>query len=186
MSEHASNGRTALVAVILLAAVVPPLTLGAQVPYERLVQAHAEPQNWLTYSGSYSSKRFSALDQINTSNVGDLSVEWVYQTSPGLVETTPIVVDGVMYLTEPPSTVPALDPVASGRVRRASFPGIQHPAQHELTSSCAASPVAENPESDVLDQDLRQVTGARAGEPVDLRAATRAVGDDRPVLRHLS
>ncbi len=80
------------------------------VPYERLVNSDAEPNNWLTYSGSYMSHRFSGLDQINKDNVADLAPAWVYQVkNPGLVETTPLVVDGVMYLTEPPSNVTALD-----------------------------------------------------------------------------
>lgn len=118
MSKYAATGRMTSLVVTLLVALIPSPTLQAQVPYERLVQADAEPQNWLTYSGSYSSERFSALDQINTSNVGDLSVEWVYQTSPGLVETTPVVVDGVMYLTEPPSTVTALDARTGRRLWR--------------------------------------------------------------------
>ena len=80
------------------------------VPYQRLVHSDSEPANWLTYSGSYMSHRFSALDQINKENVADLAPVWVYQVkNPGLIETTPLVVDGVMYLTEPPSNVAALD-----------------------------------------------------------------------------
>ena len=80
------------------------------VPYERLVHSDSEPANWLTYSGSYMSHRFSALDQINKENVAGLAPVWVYQVkNPGLVETTPLVVDGVMYVTEPPSNVAALD-----------------------------------------------------------------------------
>ncbi|SVC23254.1 uncharacterized protein METZ01_LOCUS276108, partial [marine metagenome] len=87
----------------------------AQVSYERLVNAAEDHDNWLTYSGTYRSERYSRLDQINTETVGDLKVIWAYQMQPainagnGLVETTPIVVDGIMYLTEPPSTVTALD-----------------------------------------------------------------------------
>jgi alcohol dehydrogenase (cytochrome c) len=89
-----------------------------RVPYQRLVNAASEPHNWLSYSGGYASERFSPLDQIDKENVGQLRVEWVYQTSPGLVETTPVVVDGVMYLTEPPSTVVALDARTGRRIWR--------------------------------------------------------------------
>ena len=87
----------------------------ADVSYERLVGAAEEPHNWLTYSGTYRSERYSPLTEINKENVGDLKVIWAYQMQPssrggaGLVETTPLVVDGIMYLTEPPSTVTALD-----------------------------------------------------------------------------
>ena len=87
----------------------------AQVPYQRIVNATDEPHNWLTYSGTYSGQRFSPLDEINRDNVDDLKVAWVYQYQKGLPsETSPIVVDGVMYLTESPATVTAVD-ARSGR-----------------------------------------------------------------------
>ena len=87
----------------------------AQVTFERLLNAAAEPQNWLTYSGSYASQRHTALRQIQPSNVGDLELKWVFQAqSLESFETTPLVVDGVMYLTEAPNTAVALD-AATGR-----------------------------------------------------------------------
>ncbi len=102
-----------LIIMLLLAGLA---TTGyADVGFERLVNAADEPQNWLTYSGSYRSERYSPLSQINKNNVADLKVIWAYQMQPpaivgaGLVETTPVVVDGTMYITEPPSTVTALD-----------------------------------------------------------------------------
>src|SRR5262245_39611443 len=86
-----------------------------QVSNERLLKADSEPQNWLTYSGSYKGWRHSRLAQINRQNVKDLKLAWVYQMPvTHRVETTPLVVDGVMYLSEPPSNVVALDP-ATGR-----------------------------------------------------------------------
>jgi alcohol dehydrogenase (cytochrome c) len=102
--------------LFLIAAVLSMrLDAVAQVPYERIVQAGSEPNSWLTYSGNYSSHRFSKLDEINSENVAQLKVAWVYQMRrAGLVEATPLVADGVMYVTEPPSTVTALD-IRSGR-----------------------------------------------------------------------
>ena len=101
------NRAVRLAMVMVLVSLAP---LFAQVPFERLVNSHLEPESWLTYSGSYDSHRFSHLDQITKDNVGNLSPKWVYQMRrPGLVETTPIVYDGVMYLTESPSNVTALD-----------------------------------------------------------------------------
>jgi alcohol dehydrogenase (cytochrome c) len=92
-----------------------PVFLTAQIPYERIARAESEPASWLTYSGSYRSHRFSPLKEIGPDNVAALRPTWVYQVKePGLVETTPVVADGVVYLTEPPSTVTALD-VRSGR-----------------------------------------------------------------------
>ena len=87
----------------------------AQVPYQRIVRADSDPSSWLTYSGNYQSHRFSPLTQIDRQNVAQLKPAWVYQMrNAGIVETTPIVADGVMYITEPPSTVTALD-VRTGR-----------------------------------------------------------------------
>ncbi len=105
-----------IVTVVFLVASIR--SVGAQVSYDRLVNADAEPHHWLTYSGNYASHRFSQLDEINVDNVHRLRVEWAYQVSSGLIETTPIVVDGVMYLTEPPSTVSALDARTGQRIWR--------------------------------------------------------------------
>ena len=86
------------------------LPVGAQVSYERLLHPEREPGNWLTYSGSYRSWRYSMLDQIRTDNARNLELKWVYQLdSLDKFEATPLVVDGVMYFSEPPSDVIALD-----------------------------------------------------------------------------
>jgi alcohol dehydrogenase (cytochrome c) len=87
-----------------------------QVTFDRLLHPEREPQNWLTYSGSNSSQRYSLLDQINPANVKNLELKWVFQArSLEKFENTPLVVDGVMYMTEAPNHVYALD-VRDGRV----------------------------------------------------------------------
>jgi alcohol dehydrogenase (cytochrome c) len=99
----------------LVAAALSSGPASAQVPYDRIVKAESEPASWLTYAGGYKSQRYTALDQINKQNVTQLRPLWVYQIrQAGIIETSPIVVDGVMYMTEPPSTVTALD-VRTGR-----------------------------------------------------------------------
>ncbi|MBS1808175.1 MAG: PQQ-dependent dehydrogenase, methanol/ethanol family [Acidobacteria bacterium] len=81
-----------------------------QVSFQRIVNADKEPGNWLTYSGNYQGHRFSSLAQITATNVARLKPIWVYQMrDPGKVESTPIVVDGVLYITEKPHVVTALD-----------------------------------------------------------------------------
>jgi alcohol dehydrogenase (cytochrome c) len=87
----------------------------AQVTFERLKNASSEPGSWLTYSGNYQGWRYSPLEQITRENVGRLRLAWVHQMQNAQIETTPLVVDGVMYLTEPPNDVVALDP-ETGRV----------------------------------------------------------------------
>ncbi len=82
---------------------------------DRLLNAESEPENWLMYSGNYKAQRYSALAQIDRRNVEELEIAWVHQLSVlDRAETTPLVVDGVMFITESPSTVIAVD-AASGR-----------------------------------------------------------------------
>lgn len=99
------------IAVFLLCGVLSP----AQITYERILKSAEEPRNWLTYSGNYDSWRYSKLAQINAANVKNLSMAWVVQMKTlEKVETTPLVVDGVMYFTEPPNAAHAID-AATGR-----------------------------------------------------------------------
>ena len=106
--------RTTLVALSLAVACLSDVT--AQVTFERLVAADQEPQNWLTYSGTNSGERHSRLEQVTPENVSELELEWVFQAqSLQVFETTPLVVDGILYLTEAPNTVGALD-ARTGRV----------------------------------------------------------------------
>ncbi|MGD0957805.1 MAG: PQQ-dependent dehydrogenase, methanol/ethanol family [Candidatus Acidiferrales bacterium] len=101
-----------LCGLILLALVLGSrLTSWAQnVTYDEILHAANHPENWLTYGGNYSSQRFSELKQVDTQNVGSLKMQWVYQLRrQGIFESSPIVVDGMMYVTEPPTTVTALD-----------------------------------------------------------------------------
>ncbi len=93
-----------------------PALLSAQVSFDRLLHTDREPQNWLTYSGSINGQRYSVLDKINTQNVKNLELKWVFQArSLEKFEATPLVVDGVMYVTEAPNHVFALD-AKTGRI----------------------------------------------------------------------
>ncbi|MEE2792293.1 MAG: PQQ-dependent dehydrogenase, methanol/ethanol family [Acidobacteriota bacterium] len=85
------------------------------VTWERLLNAADEPENWLMYSGTLDSQHYSGLDQVHNRNVGELELKWAYQI-PQLdrSETVPVVVDGVMFITEAPSNVVAVD-AATGR-----------------------------------------------------------------------
>src|ERR1700726_2939003 len=101
---------------LLLLALLVPFGLRAQVTPERLLHANDEPQNWLTYSGSYASQRHSLLKQVDPSNVKNLELKWVFQAqSLQKFETKPLVEDGIMYLTQSPNDIVALDP-KTGRV----------------------------------------------------------------------
>ncbi|MEV4596083.1 PQQ-dependent dehydrogenase, methanol/ethanol family [Amycolatopsis sp. NPDC049253] len=84
----------------------PDVTRG--VNYERILDARNESQNWLTYYGAYDGQRHSLLDQINVDNVKNLKVAWIHQASAtGMIaststyafEASPLMIDGVMFVT---------------------------------------------------------------------------------------
>jgi len=98
------------IGLVLVALMIWNMTARAQVTYERVLRASQEPQNWLTYSGDYKSWRYSTLDQIKPSNASRLAAQWVFQSaSLGQFETTPLVVDGVLYGTAQDNRAFALD-----------------------------------------------------------------------------
>ncbi|HEX3756366.1 MAG TPA: PQQ-dependent dehydrogenase, methanol/ethanol family [Rhizomicrobium sp.] len=76
----------------------------------RLANSNAEPQNWPTYWGDYRGFHFSELNQITPANVKQLQARWAAQL-PGesVLESVPLVVDGVMYVSGPPGDVYAFD-----------------------------------------------------------------------------
>jgi len=95
------------------------IPLAAQVSFDRLRDGELEKGNWLTYSGNLAGHRFSPLREITPANAAGLRVLWTYQTkNPGLVQTSPVAVDGVLYVTEPPSAVAALDARTGRRLWR--------------------------------------------------------------------
>ncbi|HYL38214.1 MAG TPA: PQQ-dependent dehydrogenase, methanol/ethanol family [Bryobacteraceae bacterium] len=100
--------------LLLAGSLTAPVSF-AQVSFDRILNANKEPQNWLTYSGNLSGQRYSELAQITPANVGNLEMNWAFQArSTEKFETTPLVVDGKMYITQAPNDVIALD-AATGR-----------------------------------------------------------------------
>lgn len=84
----------------------------AAVDEARILAADREPGNWMSHGRTYSEERYSPLEAINTGNVGQLGLAWSYEMRvPRGAEATPIVVDGVMYVTSAWSIVYALDAV---------------------------------------------------------------------------
>jgi alcohol dehydrogenase (cytochrome c) len=111
-----------IAAALLIAVAASGVAIHAQqqVTFERILRASQEPQNWLTYSGSLAGHRYTLLTQITPANVGNLELQWVFQTRTPAepsekFEATPLVVDGVMYTVLAPNHVVALD-AATGRM----------------------------------------------------------------------
>lgn len=78
----------------------------AQVTYEDI--RTSAPHNWLTYHGAYNGQRHSTLKEIDKSNVQRLAPKWIYPIPGAHLQSVPIVVDGVMYVTQP-NEVHAID-----------------------------------------------------------------------------
>lgn len=109
--------------------------VGAQVPYDRIVNATGEPENWLTYNGDYMSQRYSRLDQITPDNVTNLELKWILQNQVfGAWQSNPIIADGVMYVTERPNSVMAVD-ANTGRV----FWKFRHTPSENARVCCGAN-----------------------------------------------
>src|SRR5258707_7831665 len=81
-----------------------------EVDSTRIIHADKEPGTWMTYGRTYDEQRFSPLKQINAQNVSQLQLAWHYDLDAAhrVQESTPIVVDGVMYVTSAWSKVFAL------------------------------------------------------------------------------
>ena len=73
------------------------------------------PGDWLNFRRTYDGWGYSPLDDITAANVGDLELAWVWAMANGTNQPTPLVHDGVMYLTNPGNIIQALD-AATGDV----------------------------------------------------------------------
>ncbi len=86
------------------------LALAGDVSSKRLINAESEPENWLSYYGTYKSWRYSPLDEVHKGNIAKLAPVWAFETgiTDGGMQCAPIVVDGVMYVTSAWNNVFAL------------------------------------------------------------------------------
>src|SRR5215470_3897216 len=86
-----------------------------------LIGAQSSRQvEWLYYGGDQAGTKYSPLSDINPSNVQRLEIAWQwkhwetplkeYDTTPGFFEATPLMIDGVLYVTTPYNNIAALDP----------------------------------------------------------------------------
>ena len=84
-----------------------------EVTYQDLLNGLKDPTRWLTYSGDYSGQRHSPLKQITPENARRLTAQWTFQTETTArgrgFEATPLILDGVLYVTGPNNYAWALD-----------------------------------------------------------------------------
>lgn len=120
-----------LLVVSLAWAQAPPLPANIS---QRQLAAGQEPGNWLLYGGNYSAWRYSTLTQITRENVSRLTPVWTLPTfmHDGF-ESSPIVVDGVMYFTTPWNHYYAVD-AATGKI----FWHLAYPLPTSIPLCCGA------------------------------------------------
>ena len=107
--------RALLIAVICSVALAAQQTATPQVTTQDLTDGLKDPSRWLTYSGDYNGHRHSPLTQITPENVHQLTAQWTFQTGTlGSFQTTPLVLDGVLYVTGYNNNAWAID-ARSGR-----------------------------------------------------------------------
>jgi alcohol dehydrogenase (cytochrome c) len=89
----------------------------APVTFETLKKAQDDPASWLSYGKNYYGWRYSPLGQINAGNIASLTPEWIMATeAPGSNESSPLVLDDVMYLTGPSNNAWAVDLLTGRKV----------------------------------------------------------------------
>jgi len=113
---------TLLNAVVIGLAIVClnlPAAHGAALDDARLQTAANDPANWMTYGRDYANQRFSPLKQINRRNVAQIVPRWIYQTgTSSTLQATPLIVDGIIYLSMPFNHVAAIDAVTGRELWR--------------------------------------------------------------------
>ncbi|MDN5930721.1 MAG: PQQ-dependent dehydrogenase, methanol/ethanol family [Pseudonocardia sp.] len=138
MTDYVDAG--AAVPMTQLSAVKGSAPATANVDYDRILGARSEPQNWLTYYGTYDGQRYSDLDQINKDTVRRLTPAWVFQAgavgmqsgaSTYSFEASPIVVEGVMYCSGPDGRCWALDAVTGEELWR-----YKHASPYDVSLCC--------------------------------------------------
>jgi len=131
-------------------------------------------QQWPYYGGDPGGSKSSALDQIHRGNVSQLKVAWTYRTgdlsdgtknpTKSAFETTPLVIDGVMYLTTPFARVVALDP-ETGRRKWSFNPQLDRRRNYGLFNNRGLAYWASG-------EDRRLFVGTLDGRLIAISAAT--------------
>jgi len=123
-----------------------------KVSYDELAAVEQPGNDWLTYSGAYGSNRHSSLKQVDSRNVGTLTMRWMHQLVGGhdKIESSPIVRDGVMYFTVPPGRVLAVDAATGHQIwahdHAYEFLGVvRDPSGRIAASRCSAADCSSVP-----------------------------------------
>ena len=105
-----------------------------QIDEARINNADSEPGNWLAYGRTYEEQRFSPLTKVNKETVKDLGLAWYKDMNTNrALESTPIVVDGIMFFSSSWSRIYAVDAV-TGEEKWMFDPKV--PGEHARKACC--------------------------------------------------
>src|SRR6266436_877544 len=104
MIRRTASYAALILTLAVLARATPQQTDLVPITGQDLLEGLRNPSRWMTFSGDYTGQRHSPLKQLTTQNVAGLVPQWIFQTDvPGLlgrgIENTPLVVDGILYVT---------------------------------------------------------------------------------------
>ena len=130
--------RATMIRFVVLAAAAWSVSLLAQgtpqVTPQDISEGLKDPGRWLTYGGDYSSQRHSPLTQITPANVNRLVPQWTFQTgTTGAFQTTPLLVDGVLYVTGFNNNAWAVDARSGRQIWR-----FRHDVPNDIHVCCGA------------------------------------------------
>jgi quinoprotein glucose dehydrogenase len=115
MGQWKSAAFCALLLVPVLAVISAESLTSLGFPFQEVSPANEHQQDWPAYGGAPENTHYSTLAQINRANVKQLSVAWSFDTGEeGGLQTSPLIVDGVLYGLSPTQNVFALD-AATGK-----------------------------------------------------------------------
>ena len=110
MNSHPFHASVVLILTLAVCLLGGVLSAQSPVSKEALSNAQQDDTSWLMYGRNHSAWRYSELGEVNGSNVARLTPAWIFQTGVnGKFQTTPLVHDGVMYITGPTNHAWALD-----------------------------------------------------------------------------
>ena len=85
--------------ILIWIALLPATAFGQGLDPAALLKSPTD--TWPTYNGDYSGRRHSPLAQVNASNIGSLTLAWVYRANSVPIKSTPLEVNGILYFTVP-------------------------------------------------------------------------------------
>jgi alcohol dehydrogenase (cytochrome c) len=123
---------------------LPPPKL-PEVTSQDLMNGLSNPSRWLQYSGDYSGRRYSPLKQITPDNVNRLAAQWTFQAEGMIIgrgfESTPLMMDGVLYITGNNNYAWAIDARTGRQIwryRRVLPPGLTYGGSNPSNRGFAA------------------------------------------------